>query len=162
MDSGEPRFICDDHCGRLARWLRFLGFDCLHNQNATDAQVLSLAATEDRVILTRDAHLAAKVLARQVHLLHESDPVRQLQEVIRAQMMSPDRKRLLTRCTICNHPTNPVDPSGVWERIPPYVRKTKTAFKLCMSCGRVYWDGTHVERMLEGLKKYGVEFRDSV
>jgi hypothetical protein len=155
MTSGDPIFICDDHCGRLARWLRFLGFDCLHDQSETDSHLLRQAAGQDRVILTRDRRLAAKTLARQVILLDSPDPLIQLREVLNTLALAVESGGVLTRCTICNEKTESVDASAVWERIPPYVQRTQTAFRLCRSCGRVYWKGTHVERMLERLRGAG-------
>ena len=157
MASTEPKFICDDHCGRLARWLRFIGFDCLHDQSETNSHLLRKAAGEDRVILTRDHCLAAKTLARQVILLASPDPLIQLREVLEASSLTVESGRFLTRCTICNERIETIDTSTVWDRIPPHVQRTRTEFRLCNSCGRIYWKGTHVERMLERLRAAGLE-----
>ncbi len=156
MEVQDPRFLCDDHCGRLARWLRFVGFDCRHDQSATDATVLMIAGNEDRIILTRDHHLAAMVLARQAILLQSSDPVGQLREVIDSLSLVIDQARVLTRCTMCNSPITPVAATDIWDRIPPYVQKTRTEFKTCSVCGRVYWEGTHLTRMVERLRGIGL------
>jgi uncharacterized protein len=156
MALEDPRFICDDHCGRLARWLRFVGFDCLHDQKETDAQLLLKAADDNRVILTRDRHLAGKTLARQAILLSSSDPLIQLREVLESSSLTLADGRLLTRCTVCNAPTDIVDITAIWDRIPPYVQRTQTEFRLCGSCNRIYWKGTHVTRMLERLREVGL------
>lgn len=156
MGIQDPKFICDDHCGRLARWLRFIGFDCRHDQVGADSAVLLIAANEERIILTRDHHLAALVLARRVVLLRSSDPLGQLREVLDNLSLDVDRARLLTRCTICNHSIEPADAANMWDRIPPYVQQTKSAFKTCAVCGRVYWEGTHIDRMVERLRGIGV------
>ncbi len=154
--STEPKFICDDHCGRLARWLRFIGFDCAHNQAGTDSHLLRQSAEEDRVILTCDRRLAAKVLARQVVLLVSPDPLIQLREVLESRGLGVERGLFLTRCTICNRRTESAEASTLWNRIPPYVQQTQTEFRLCNSCLRIYWKGTHVERTLERLRVAGL------
>src|SRR3990172_9656915 len=139
MVSAELRFICDDHCGRLARWLRFIGFDCAHDQAETDSRLLRQSAEDNRVILTRDRRLAAKVLARQVILLVSPDPLIQLREVLESLGLGVERGLLLTRCMLCNRRTETAGASAIWTRIPPYVQRTQTEFRLSSSCRHVYF-----------------------
>jgi len=150
--SEDPKFICDDHCGRLARWLRFVGYDCLHDQHELDSHLLRKAADENRVILTRDGRLVAKILARRAILLESYDPLAQLLQVLQSFSLIVERDRMFTRCTVCNQVTEAVDASAVWTSLPPHIQRTKSEFRLCLSCGRIYWSGTHVERMLEKLR----------
>jgi len=154
--TNEPRFACDDHCGRLARWLRTLGYDCTHDQKIEDAALLRLALDEDRIILTRDHHLAAHTLARRVILLESYDPLIEVRQVLdtTGETVSPDR--VFTRCTICNGPTAPTALESVADRLPPYVRKTQTVFRTCASCNRIFWRATHVQHMLKRLRAAGI------
>jgi hypothetical protein len=108
------------------------------------------------VILTRDRRLATKILARQVVLLVSPDPLIQLREVLESLGLSVERGRFLACCTVCNRRTEPVEASTIWTRIPSYVQQTQTEFRLCNSCRRRYWKGTHVERMLERLRAAGL------
>ncbi|MEW5702413.1 MAG: Mut7-C RNAse domain-containing protein [Candidatus Zixiibacteriota bacterium] len=154
--GSEPKFACDDHCGRLARWLRILGFDCTHDQTITDAALLTAALAEERIILTRDARLAERTLARRRILLDSPDPLKQVVQVLQDTRTTVDDGRLFTRCTLCNQPTDPTELAAVIDRVPPYVQKTQTTFRLCPSCGRVFWRGTHVQRMLKRLQATGI------
>ncbi|HSG99496.1 MAG TPA: Mut7-C RNAse domain-containing protein [candidate division Zixibacteria bacterium] len=146
-----PKFACDDHCGRLARWLRVLGFDCTHAQDITDAALLTGALAEDRVILTRDRRLAQTTLARRVILLASPDPLAQLVQTLCETESEARRESLFTRCSLCNAPTEPRSGAEIGERIPPYVRRTQTVFRQCPSCRRIFWHGTHVAHMLRRL-----------
>ncbi|HUU46904.1 MAG TPA: Mut7-C RNAse domain-containing protein [Acidobacteriota bacterium] len=154
--SISPKFACDDHCGRLARWLRVLGFDCTHDQNIQDADLLRLALDEDRIILTRDARLAAHTLARQVILLQPADPLAQVVEVMRSAGLTVAPVNLFARCSRCNVMTEPTTLAAVAERLPPYVRRTQTVFRVCPSCDRIYWRATHVDHMLHRLRSAGI------
>ena len=152
----NPKFACDDHCGRLARWLRVLGFDCSHDQNIQDADLLRLALDEGRVILTRDADLADHTLARQVILLQSADPLAQVIEVMRSAGLTVDSDNLFVRCSCCNVMTEPTTLAAVAERLPPYVRRTQEVFRICPSCARIYWRATHVDHMLQRLRSAGI------
>jgi len=152
----EPKFACDDHCGRLARWLRTLGFDCAHDQSITDARLLAIALEEERIILTRDRRLVDRALARRTVLLESADPLAQLVQVLHVSGAPVDTNLLFTRCSVCNQPTEPTALAAVVDRVPPYVQKMHTAFRLCPTCGRVFWRGTHVQRMLERLQAAGI------
>jgi hypothetical protein len=154
--TAEPIFICDDHCGRLARWLRVLGFDCVHDQHSDNARLLKAALQDDRVILTRDRSLAALALARRILCLEETDPLDQLRTVVRRMGLELRSERLFRRCSVCNAPTAGVGLAEVADRLPPYVRRTQTRFRHCRRCDRVYWSGTHVLRMQERLARAGL------
>lgn len=154
--SANPKFACDDHCGRLARWLRVLGCDCAHDQNIKDADLLRLALEEDRTILTRDTVLAGHTLARQVILLQSADPLAQVVEVIESAGLTITPDNLFARCSCCNVMTEPTTLEAVTDRLPPYVRRTQTVFRICSSCDRIYWRATHVEHMLQRLRAAGI------
>ena len=154
--SDEPKFICDDHCGRLARWLRVVGFDCLHDQRCDNARLLKTALRDDRVILTRDRSLGAQALARRILCLEEADPLAQLRAVVRRMGLELRSERFFRRCSVCNAPTASVGLAEVADRLPPYVRRTQMTFRHCRSCDHIYWPGTHVRRMQERLARAGL------
>jgi len=156
MHVPEPTFLCDDHCGRLARWLRFLGFDCAHRQDFDDATVLRQALDEGRMILTRDHALAGRAMARSVVLLESSHPLEQVNQVLRAFDLKVSDAQIGTVCTVCNVLTEEVETDAIEERLPPYVRATQQVFRECTMCHRLYWRATHVMRMLARLREAGI------
>ncbi len=147
------KFICDDNLGKLAKWLRTLGYDTLFSQEISDKELLSKALNEDRVILTRDTKLIElKVVSR--YLLIESDnPLEQLKQVKEKFNLETSEKKLFTRCLVCNTPLNSIKKEKIKDKIPPYVYKTQENFVFCSKCNKIFWSGTHVEKMIQRLKE---------
>ena len=144
-----PQFVVDCMLGRLARWLRILGFDTLYFRNIDDRELLELHAETGRVLLTRDTHL---VQCRGVgrHVLVGSDGWEdQLRQVVVALSLNVRPERMLTRCLLCNHPLEKLAPEEAYGRIPDYVAGSTSAFRGCRSCDKVYWAGSHRKRMEE-------------
>ncbi len=139
------RFVADDMLGRLAKWLRLLGYDVLYPAPARDAHLLRLAQAEGRVLLTRDRGLAERCSGGKV-LVKSEDPWKQLRQVIDELGLDVNRG-FLTRCAVCNEPIEAVPKEDVKDFVPPYVFRTHERFARCPVCGRVYWEGSHVERM---------------
>ncbi len=140
------KFIADVMLGRLAKRLRLLGFDVLYDRTLDDNEIIRLSLQEDRVILTRDARLAARPLASH-NIFVRSDGVReQIDQVLSA--LPPDEVSVpLTRCSACNHQLTDAPKAEIRDRVPGYVYDKYPVFLRCLSCGRVYWRGTHVSRM---------------
>lgn len=133
--------------GRLARWLRALGYDTLYDARWDDATIARLARAEDRTVLTRDRGLAARrgikaILVASDHLEEQLRQVRPL--------LPPAGANSLGRCPACNGALEEVDHASVERRVPEYVFETQRGFALCRSCGRVYWRGTHYDRLRAG------------
>jgi uncharacterized protein with PIN domain len=143
------RFLADSNVGRLARWLRALGYDAAYEPRLDDRRLVALALAEGRVLLTRDADLVQRrVIARGPlrAVLLDSDAVGdQLRQVVAELGLAPDRA--LTRCLECNVELEPRPRAAVLERLPPRVRAGQSRFSECPRCGRVYWPGTHWQRM---------------
>ena len=146
-DSGtEPRFIVDAMLGRLVRWLRFLGLDATYEADMADRELVRRALEEDRVLLTRDRALAEEWSVPRILVL-ESDSLRkQMNQVIRAYRL--DRPtRTFTRCSRCNTELVDMDRDEAAPSVPPRVLLAHRRFVRCESCDRVYWHGSHVDRM---------------
>jgi uncharacterized protein len=138
------KFIADVMLGRLAKRMRLLGLDVLYGRSLDDNEILRLSLEQDRMILTRDTGLADRPLAAN-HVFIRSDRVReQMEQVLAAFPVEP---LPLTRCSRCNEPLAPLDKRDARDLVPPYVYDTHDAFLQCRSCGRIYWRGSHVERM---------------
>ena len=144
-----PQFVVDSMLGRLARWLRILGFDTWYFREIDDRELLNLHAETGRTLLTRDTHL---VQCRGVgrHVLVESDGWEdQLRQVVAALSLDVCPERMLTRCLLCNRRLETLAPEEAYGRIPDYVAGSTSAFQGCRSCDKVYWAGTHRRRMEE-------------
>lgn len=145
----EPRFLADCNVGRLARWLRALGYDASYHPQIGDAELVREAAAEGRVVLTRDRDLTKRRviqsgLVRAV-LIRDDDVRAQLRQVFTD--LGLDLTQSLTRCIECNSRLEPRAAALVADRVPPYVRSTQTRYSECVGCGRIYWAGTHWQRM---------------
>jgi uncharacterized protein with PIN domain len=144
--EGEPIFVADAHLGGLARYLRMLGFDTLHDNGISDETIRRLAADEARVVLSRDREL---MKCRQIalgHYVRALKPEAQLVEVA-ARYALRARARPFTRCLKCNVPLHAVAKSMIAHRLPPQVQAEQQTFSCCGGCGRVYWPGSHYHRM---------------
>jgi uncharacterized protein len=148
----ERAFIVDSMLGRLTRWLRVTGCDTEYFREIGDAELAERAWQSGRLILTRDTLLVRRRGVRDNSFLVEGDHFRdQLRQVVRAFAIDPFAL-FLTRCLECNAPLGELTRSEAEGRVPPYVFATQDRFRSCPACGRLYWGGTHRERMLEELK----------
>ncbi|HWM87602.1 MAG TPA: Mut7-C RNAse domain-containing protein [Kofleriaceae bacterium] len=150
LAAGEPRFLADQMLGRLAVWLRLLGFDTSEALHRPDSWLLREARDQGRVLLTRDRALSLAGSAA-TRFVEARDVHGQLAEVIRAFELRFDRARLLSRCTRCNRAIEEVSPEQVAGRVPPPVRERQHRFFRCPSCDRIYWEGDHCARILSRL-----------
>lgn len=151
MNDEAPRLLADGMLGRLAKWLRLLGYDTAFERDAEDLALAHRARSEGRVLLTRDRELGTRRNLRSLLIESESleEQVRQVQEAL-----GPPPDPALSRCAICNLPLEPTTRDDVADRIPPYVLRTQNEFRECPGCGRVYWPGTHLRRMREQLAHF--------
>jgi len=150
------RFIADAMLGRLARWLRLLGYDTLYYPEIEDSILLRIAREQERILLTRDTSLVKVREPVKIFLIESNDPFDQLREVVFKLNLSLPleiNRNLSGRCSICNTPIKVIPKEEVRDRVPEYVFKTVQRFFSCNTCGRVYWHGTHQEKMREKLKE---------
>lgn len=131
---------------RLARWLRLLGFDCAYDGGITDAELVRRALAESRTILTRDRKLADEWWVSNVYVVTADELRDQLLEVIRRYDLARSIA-VLSRCNECDEPVQPVPVEEIRNWVPPNVLELHHDFSMCPKCGRVYWEGTHAERI---------------
>jgi uncharacterized protein with PIN domain len=142
------KFICDDNLGKLAKWLRTLGYDTLFSMDIEDTELVSKALKENRIILSRDTKLKRFKSAEKILLLLSSNkPLEQLKEVLKKYNLKPDGKILFTRCIVCNEVLVSVLKKEVENKVPPFVFKTQESFVYCSKCDKLYWGGTHVKNL---------------
>ena len=142
----EPRFFADAMLGRLARWLRTLGYDTAYEASISDDDLVRHSVIEGRRILTRDRKLFEEWRVDGGLLVRAETTLEQLAEVADAfHLPAPDR--LFTRCRMCNGVLEPVDRERVRGRIPISIATRSQRFAECPDCARVYWEGSHTDRM---------------
>jgi uncharacterized protein with PIN domain len=150
---GQTRhFLVDAMLGRLAKWLRILGYDTLYDPSWDDAQLVRLARAEDRILLTRDLELARRkgVLVLRVASESLEAQLDQLHAELGVVAFAP-----WTRCPVCNSYLLMVPKGDAWGQVPPYVFVTQEEFRLCPHCNRFYWRGTHRQQMQALVDRWG-------
>ena len=142
----ETRFLVTEEGGRLARWLRLLGYDTVWAKGFSLSNVYCQAYNERRIVVTRNRKIRASGLFQVRHLKSERVE-EQLQQLMREVKLAVDHKWLFTRCDVCNVPVEPIDTSRVTDRVPPHGAHTQSRFFTCPACQRVYWAATHWHRV---------------
>lgn len=141
-----PRFMADAMLGRLARWLRTLGYDTAYDDAIPDSDLVRRSLLEERILLTRDRRIPEEWRIDNCLVLDAEGSLEQLAEIVSALgLRRPDR--LFTRCRHCNVQVTPVSPQEVTGRVPPRVLERHDEFSRCPECRRIYWAGGHTERM---------------
>ena len=141
----QMKFLADTMLGRLAKWLRLLGYDTAYRPDLDDAALARQARVQDRILLTRDVELTRRRGVQSI--LIASDKIgEQLAQVFRELRLHT--RAAFTRCAECNVRLKMIGRDEAKARVPPYVWETQTRFRACPRCHRVYWRGTHWARMI--------------
>lgn len=139
------KFIADCHLGKLAKYLRMMGFDTLFFNSIDDDDLVKLSAEEDRVILTRDKLLHERKTSNTFYL-HSIEHLEQLRELNKAFLIK--NKMQKPRCILCNVILAEIDKKEIADQLPKKVLKYFDFFETCPKCGRIYWHGSHYKRMM--------------
>lgn len=154
------KFIVDNNVGKLAKWLRIMGYDALFLRGADDNELVRIGLRENRVVLSKDTRIFKRrvVTTGQLRaiLINEDDIRGQLRQVVKALNLR-FRRSAFSLCIECNRGLLPREKEEVRDLVPPYVFQTKAEFMECPGCHRIYWQGTHWQRMKEELSKLGEE-----
>ncbi len=146
------KFIVDVMLGRLATWLRLLGYDVLYDRSMDDRQLIRRAQEEERTIITRDTGIARRKAARHCIFVTSDRITDQLAEM--KQLLGSSERPLRGRCTQCNGELVCVDNAeDIRECVPEYVYHTYARFLRCRKCAKVYWEGSHYRHMKETLQQ---------
>jgi uncharacterized protein with PIN domain len=144
----EPRFVLDGHLGKLARYLRLLGFDSTYDVAWTDPELIVMSTGETRALLTRDVGLLMHAKLTHGYFVRATDPRTQVTEVARRFDLAP-LVDAFTRCMACNGILAIVEKEKVVDRLPPRTRERHDEFQTCLDCGRIYWQGSHHAQLQE-------------
>jgi uncharacterized protein with PIN domain len=142
----DPRFVLDIHLGRLAAYLRMMGFDALYGNCATDEELASVSRDQHRILLTRDVGLLKRGAVTHGYFVRETAAARQIAEVV-ARFDLCRRVRPFTRCLRCNTPLEDAAKDSVLGEVPPRTAELYGEFRRCPRCRRVFWKGGHYRRM---------------
>lgn len=146
------KFAVDKMLGRLAKWLRILGYDTLFDPYATQAAIVKQAAEEKRVFISRDSKLTKSSGIPELFIVQSERYQDQLREVV-SRFRLDIHSKLFTRCTVCNEEILPVEKDTVRESLPEKSALNFDSFHQCPKCKRVYWGGTHTENTKRRLKE---------
>lgn len=144
----EIRFVADVNVGRLARYLRAAGFDTLYDQQWRDEFIADLLNRERRILLTRDLRLLMRKHIDFGRYVRAIKPEEQLKEIISLFGLEKNIEPF-TRCLDCNALLTRIAKEDVLHRLEPLTKKYYTKFSICTQCDKIYWSGSHVERMKE-------------
>ena len=145
--------------GKLARYLRMLGFDALNDRSHSDKEIIRLSAQDRRIILTRDQNLLKHRTVTHGYWLRATDPFEQVTEILhRFDLIS--RLSPFTRCMDCNGLINTVDKKDILNLVPPRTVKYYSEFYQCASCKKIYWPGSHYQRMHEKIERLKRDLQD--
>lgn len=151
-----PRFILDTHLGRLAAYLRMLGFDTWYRNDYEDEELAQLAGDTGRVLLTRDRRLLMRSRVRFGICIRSLTPEEQVVEVLERYRLF-DKITPFKRCLRCNHPLSPIAKETVLDRLEPLTRLYFDKFHYCPACEQIYWKGSHYERMKDFIQRVSQE-----
>lgn len=145
------KFILDVHLGKLARYLRLLGFDSLYRNDYSDEQLVALAQPQ-RLLLTRDLGVLKRRAVRYGYWLRTTQPRQQVVEVVNRYRLQSSM-RPLSRCSLCNGEVIVVDRGEVYQQLPLRTRTYYQHFSQCQNCQQLYWQGGHWARIYELIKQ---------
>lgn len=144
----DLRFVADAMLGRLARWMRFLGFDTLYYRDISDSRLIRIAREQNRLILTRDTRLVKIKAVKDYLLIKANDSYNQLVEVIDTLKLKEFNP--LSRCVECNGLLKKIsDKREIKDFVPEFVFLNFNVFLKCSDCGKIYWEGTHPKKFRE-------------
>jgi uncharacterized protein with PIN domain len=139
-------FVADAHLGGLGRMLRMLGFDTIYDNALHDPQIADIASIERRVVLTRDRELLKRRDVMRGAFVRALKPEKQLAEMAQRYPLAEHMKPFAL-CLHCNLPLQPADPSAVAAKVPERIQAQYRQFMHCPGCARIYWEGSHWDRM---------------
>jgi uncharacterized protein with PIN domain len=149
----EPRFVIDANLGRLARYLRLLGFDCLYKNTFSDDDVARISQQQARIVLTRDRRLLQRKIISHGLFVRATQPRQQVGEVMqRLDLYALSQP--FSRCARCNGDLKAVDKGAIAAQLQPKTRRYYDDFLQCSRCGQLYWQGSHHQRSQQLIKYF--------
>jgi hypothetical protein len=148
------KFITDANLGKLAKWLRILGYDTVFYTGDADRNFLRKAESEGRVVLTRRKDMERRQFSGQLFMIHSDQVQEQLREVMDKLHLLPDLERLFSICLRCNEVLTKVKREEISGLVPDHVFVSHTEFHMCPRCKGIFWPGTHMDNARRYLKTH--------
>ncbi|MEN3038417.1 MAG: Mut7-C RNAse domain-containing protein [Candidatus Kryptonium sp.] len=146
------KFVADVMLGKLARWLRLIGYDTIYNPNLSAKELVKIADEEGRIFITRSKRIVEELGVKNFYIVRSEKFREQLAEIVKELNLDTETN-LFSRCSICNTEIVEVEKSSVINLIPDETAKSFDEFYQCPKCGKIYWDGSHTTRILKLLKE---------
>jgi len=147
------KFITDRNLGKLAKWLRILGYDTVCYSGNIDRAFLRVGAKEGRIVLTRRRDMARRAFSGRMVIIYHDRVYDQIEELREKTPLEPNPQNFFSLCLECNQPLQPISRENAANKVPPYVFQTQNTFLTCPECGKIYWPGTHKDNILRELKE---------
>jgi len=147
----NPCFAAEKTLGKLAKWLRLLGFNTLYESEFNDVSFLE-TLEKDRILLTRTQQIRKQLASRKLIYIESDHLEQQLKQVLKELDLKTADIRPFSICLQCNKRIVAAEKKSVWGRVPDYIFETYAHFQQCPKCGRVYWPGSHTQRSLEKIR----------
>jgi len=144
----DPKYVLDNHLGKLAVYLRILGFDTLYDAKYNDDELAEISLNSNRILLTRDRRLLMRSVIKWGYCVRSLEPKQQLVEVVRRYQLGT-KIHPFRRCLRCNYYLEAIEKENIIQRLEPLTRKYYNEFCICRNCNRIYWKGSHYEHMNE-------------
>ncbi len=149
----DIKFIADVHLGRLVKYLRLLGFDTVYDREFSDSEIINTSVSQKRIILTRDKGLLKNRKVTHGYWIRSTDPRRQVNEVVSKFDLSRNLKPF-TRCLECNSLVKDIPKEDISGMLLPKTKKYYNLFKICPDCSKIYWEGSHFEKMKQFVESF--------
>ena len=146
------RFVADRMLGKLAKWLRVFGYDVVYLRQAADEEIVERLG-EGRIFLTRNRRAGPWQQQGKVFVVNANEPKKQLREVVQGLRLTMIDAELFSRCLSCNCLLDTVSREEVRAEVPDYIYQTQSQFHRCCDCAKVYWSGSHSEKMRRQLEE---------
>ena len=154
MSHENSKFIVDASLGRLAKWMRLLGYDTVVFLKEAGRAILRLAVEENRIVLTRRADMIERQFSGTLFLITDVIVGKQLHAVIENFSLKVDRQKMFTICLECNEKLVDMEKEDVRDLVPPYVFENCSQYHQCPRCRKIYWMGTHPGNALRFMKQH--------
>ena len=148
------KFLCDQMLGTLAKWLRIYGFDTYFPKTEIDdKKLLEISKKENRILITRDKDLIYHARRENIEVIEIDKIDIDEQIAIVIKNFKVDNSKILTRCLLCNSLLNDIKKEKVKDKVPIKVFNNFDRFWFCKNCNKIYWKGSHYDKMIEKIQK---------
>jgi len=138
----QQKFIVTQELGKLAKWLRILGYDCVYYDKKAVSELIVQVLRDRRILLAR-SETFTKYKGIQALVIKHDHVEQQVEQIVRELGLTLDEENIFRRCVECNTPLEDITKEEIKEKVPEYVFQTQEKFKKCPGCGKIFWKGTH-------------------